>query len=162
VLEVVSETVTEEVVDFEEWMVDQAAVAQGRRQGVSIVLHGGQLGSLRDLQSASTEQARSLLLLLQHPELLGASLCVFCEYCALFSRLLISEHKSNWPGRSVVHITRVTWVFPPMCAVTEEDREEDDIDALAAEQVRPKPLSFQQLCCAFVSSVIILQTLCLG
>lgn len=72
VLEVVGETVTEEVMDFEEWMVDQAAVAQGRRQGVSITLHGSQLGSLRDLQGATSEQARSLLLLLQHPELLGA------------------------------------------------------------------------------------------
>jgi hypothetical protein len=84
VLEVVSETVTEEVVDFEEWMVDQAAMQHGRREGVSITLHGSQLGSLRELQSGGTEQARSLLLLLQHPELLSKTMPVtFCRLLML-------------------------------------------------------------------------------
>uniref|UniRef100_A0A7S3M8N5 TAFII55 protein conserved region domain-containing protein n=1 Tax=Spumella elongata TaxID=89044 RepID=A0A7S3M8N5_9STRA len=80
-VEVMSETVVEEVVDFEEWMVDP--VTQSCRTGVSLTLHGSQLGNLKDLQLASNNGTSSsstaaatvgsnyqLMLLLQHPEIL--------------------------------------------------------------------------------------------
>lgn len=73
-VEVVDETVTEEVVDFEEWMVDP--VTQSRRTGVTLTLHGSQLGTLKDFQSDQNVANLSpsmyqTLLLLQHPEILG-------------------------------------------------------------------------------------------
>jgi hypothetical protein len=71
VLEVVSETVSEEVVDFEEWMVDHAALQQGRRCGVSLTLQGSQLAGVRDLVTGGTPQAQMLALLMQHPDILG-------------------------------------------------------------------------------------------
>lgn len=71
-VEVVSETVSEEIVDFEEWMVDHAALAEGRRRGVTLKLVGSQLGNAAELQAGVGPQAQALLLLMQHAELLGA------------------------------------------------------------------------------------------
>lgn len=71
VLEVVSESVSEEVVEFEEWMVDHAALQQGRRTGVSLTLQGGQLAAAKDLLQGATTQAEALALLMQHPDMLS-------------------------------------------------------------------------------------------
>ncbi len=65
--EVVSETIVDEVVEFEEWMVDPVSLS--RRTGVAITLSG----SLFNGNNGSTDSignSASLLLLL-HPQILG-------------------------------------------------------------------------------------------
>ena len=70
-VEVVSETVVEEVVEFEEWMMDP--VTRSRRNGVTITLHGSQFGALKDLTSSGGGGSGAMLKLLQHPDILGTS-----------------------------------------------------------------------------------------
>lgn len=92
-VEVMQEFVNEEVVDFEEWMADHSSAAEEwmanhhssgyeeqqyssssssyQPQGVSLTFNSNQLLSSRELLTQNTKEAQMLMLLLQHPEVLG-------------------------------------------------------------------------------------------
>jgi hypothetical protein len=73
--EVMSEVVVEELVQFEEWMVDPVTLS--RRNGITLVYHDSHLLNVEQL-------SYPLMQLLKHPELLGIFFyCFGCQFLFL-------------------------------------------------------------------------------
>ena len=110
-VEVMQEFVNEEVVDFEEWMADHSSAAEEwmathhssgydeqqygsssyQPQGVSLTFNSNQLLSSRELLTQNTKEAQMLMLLLQHPEVLGKdNSLIYCYVeCSIWTRLVL-------------------------------------------------------------------------